>query len=641
MIRSATGMTAIGLVLGAVLFVSINSLSDRLFGGAHLDLTDQQLYSLSDGTKAILGKIGESITLKLYYSKHLGEVSPGYAVFAERVEDLLQEYVARSNGKIELQILDPVAFSDIEDQATAAGLQGVPIDENGEQVYFGLVATNSTDDQDTIPFLQSDREKFLEYDLTKLIQALAFPKRKVIGLATALPLDGDMMAQMQGRPTHPVVMMDQLRQTFDIHTLAPNFEKVPDDVDVLMLVQPEKLQPKTEYAIDQWVLNGGHALVFVDPHSEFQATHPSMVSPPGGPVSADFDTVLKGWGVELAKDKVVGDREAARRVNAGTAGHVEAADYLGWLSLTEDDLNHEDPVTGKLSQINVASAGALSPIKDAKTKFEPLLRTSANSELIDAAKFGGQVPDVLGLLRDFKSTNTRYTIAARVTGPAETAFPDGPPSAVDAQGKPVEGDPKALEAAKAAQIKTAKEPIDVIVVADSDLLDDRFWVSVQDFFGQRVATPQAGNADFVANAVDSLAGSGDLIGLRSRGSATRPFTLVQDVQRTAQDKYQAQEKSLQDKLKETQSKLDEISKGKDQDADKLTPEQVQAVDQFRATIIQTRQQLRQVQLALREEIDWLKFKLVALDVGAMPLLVAAAALVAGLMRLRRRKQRSA
>ena len=636
MIRSASGMTAIGLALAVVLFVSVNSLAGRLFGGAHIDLTDQQLYSLSDGTKSVLAKIDEPITLKLYYSKHLGEVSPGYAVFAGRVQDLLQEYAARAHGKIELKLLDPVPFSDIEDQATAAGLQGVPIDDNGDQVYFGLVGTNSTDDQDTIAFFQSDREKFLELDLTKLIQSLAFPKRKVIGLATALPLDGDMMAQMQGRPTHPQIVMDQLRQTFDVHSMPPNFDKVPDDVDVLMLVQPEKLQPKTEYAIDQWVLGGGHALVFVDPYSEFQASHPSMLAPPGSSTAADFEPVLKAWGVELVKDKVVGDREAARRVNAGGGGHVQAADYLAWLALTGDDLNHDDPVTGKLSSINVATAGALLPIEGAKTNIEPLLQSSAQSELIDVDKVK-QMPDVLGLLRDFKSTDTRYTIAARITGLADTAFPDGPPQALDAQGKPVG---TVDEAAKAAQLKTAKAPINVIVVADSDLLDDRFWAQVQDFFGQRVVTPQAGNADFVANAVDSLAGSGELIGLRSRGSVVRPFTLVEDEQRSAQDKYQAQEKSLQDKLKETQTKLDQIS-GKDADTDKLTPEQIQTVDQFRATIIQTRQQLRQVQLALREEIDSLKFKLVALDVGAMPLLVAIAALIAGLLRLRRRKQRSA
>ena len=588
MICSATGMTAIGLALAAVLFVSVNTLAGRLLGGAHFDLTDQQLYSLSDGTKSVLAKIDEPITLKLYYSKHLGEVSPGYAVFAGRVQDLLQEYAARSHGKIEIKLLDPVPFSDIEDQATAAGLQGVPVEDGDEQVYFGLAGTNSTDDQDTIAFFQIDREKFLELDLTKLIQSLAFPKRKVIGLATALSLDGDMMAQMQGRPTHPQIVMDQLRQTFDVHSMPPNFDKVPDDIDVLMLVQPEKLQPKTEYAVDQWVLGGGHALVFVDPHSEFQTTHPSMLAPPGASTAADFDPVLKAWGVELVKDKVVGDRQAARRVNAGGGGHVQAADYLARLALTDDDFNHDDPVTGKLSSINVATAGALLPVEGAKTKFEPLLQSSMQSELIDVDKVK-QMPDVLGLLRDFKSAGTRYTIAARITGPADTAFPDGPPQALDAQGKPVG---TVDDAAKAAQLKTAKTPINVIVVADSDLLDDRFWAQVQDFFGQRVLTPQAGNADFVANAVDSLAGSGELIGLRSRGSVVRPFTLVEEKQRIAQDKYQAQEKSLQDKLKETQAKLDQIS-GKDADTDKLTPEQVQAVDQFRATIIQTRQQLRQ------------------------------------------------
>jgi ABC-type uncharacterized transport system involved in gliding motility auxiliary subunit len=636
MLRSAAGMTALGLALVAILFVSVNTLTGRLFGGAHLDLTDQQLFSLSDGTKSILTKIDEPITLKLYYSKHLGEVSPGFAVFAERVRELLQEYASRANGKIDLVELDPEPFSDVEDEATEAGLQGVPIDENGEQVYFGLVAANSTDDTDTIAFFQSDREKFLEYDLTKLIQSLAFPKRKVIGLSTGLPLDGDLMAQAQGRPSRPQVIMDQLRQTYDIHTLGTNFDKVPDDIDVLMVVQPEKLQPKTEYAIDQFVLNGGHALVFVDPHSEFQQTHPSPLSPPGSPTWAEFSRVLKSWGVDLVKGKVVGDREAARRVNAGGGGgRLVAADYLPWISLTDDGLAHDDPITGKLGVVNLATAGALMPVEGAKTKIEPLMQSSTQSELIDTEKVRQQ-PDVMGLLRDFKSTDTRYILAARITGPADTAFPDGPPVNLDAQGNPIG---QADEAAKAAQIKTAKTPISVIVVADTDLLDDRFWVSVQDFFGQRVATPQAGNADFVANAVDSLAGSGDLIGLRSRGSAIRPFTLVEEKQRDAQDKYQAEEKSLQDKLKDTQAKLNELKTP--EDVDKLTPDQTKAIEQARQTVIQTRQQLRQVNLALREEIDRLKLELVALDVGAVPLIVALAAVVAWLLRLYRRKPRSA
>jgi ABC-type uncharacterized transport system involved in gliding motility auxiliary subunit len=634
--RSAAITTALGLVLAAILFVSVNLLAGRVLGGAHLDLTDQSLFTLSDGTKTVLGKIDEPIKIKLYYSKRLGQLSPGFAVFADRVRDLLREYAARARGKIDLVELDPEPFSDVEDEATAAGLTGVPIDENGELVYFGLVGSNSTDDQGVIPFFQNDREKFLELDLTKIIQSLAFPTRKVIGIATALPVDGDPMAQLQARPSRPQVVMDQLSQSFDLHQLTENFDKVPDDIDVLMIIQPEKMEPKTEYAIDQWVLNGGHALVFVDPNSEFQTFHPSALIPPNSPNGANFDLMLKAWGVELVKDKVVGDRAAARRVNIGGAAHPQGADYLGWLTLTDADLNHDDPVTAKLGQINVASIGALMPVAGAKTKMEPLLQSSADSELIDAAKVRQQ-PDVLGLLRDFKSTNTRYTLAARVSGPADTAFPDGPPPGEDAQGKPTT---QPSDADKAAQLKTAKTPINLIVVADTDLLDDRFWVSVQQFFGQQVATPQAGNADFVANAVDSLAGSGDLIGLRSRGSAVRPFTLVEEKQKSAQDKYQAEEKTLQDKLKDTESKLAEL-KGKDTDTDTLTPEQQQSVDQFRSTIIQTRQQLRQVQLALRQEIDNLKLELVALDVGAMPLIVAIAAVVAGIVRFRRRKRRAA
>jgi ABC-type uncharacterized transport system involved in gliding motility auxiliary subunit len=624
--RSASGMTGVGLGLAAVLFVSVNVLAGHFLANERFDLTDQKLYSLSDGTKAVLNKIDEPITLKFYYSARLGEELPVYGVYAQRVRELLQEYAARAKGKIILQILDPVPFSETEDQATAAGLQGVPIEEQGEQVYFGLAGTDSTDDQQTIPFFPIDREKFLEYDLTKIVQTLAFPKQKVIGLVTALAIDGDPVAQMQGRPTHPLAVMDQLRQGFEIHDLSTQFDKVPDDVDVLMIVQPEKLPAKTEYAIDQFVLGGGHALVFVDPHSEFQQSHPSMLSPPGGPLAADFDRLLGAWGVELAKGKVVGDRLAARKVNAGGA-RAQAVDYLAWLSLKGDDIAKDDPVTGQLSEINLASAGALSSIAGAKIKFEPLLQSSAQSELIDEAQLA-RLPDVVGLLNDFKSTNTRYTLAARVTGPAETAFPDGPPK-----------DDKPAQLPE--QLKVSKAPISVIVVADSDLLDDRFWVQVQDFMGQRNLIPQANNGDFVQNAVDSLAGTGDLIGLRSRGSSVRPFDVVDRIQRSAEDRYQAQEKELQGKLKETQAKLNEI-RTKDADGkDVLAPEQQQAIEQFRTTIIQTRQQLRQVQLALRQEITRLKAELVALDVGVVPIGVAIAAFVTGLIRLRRRKQRSA
>lgn len=470
------------------------------------------------------------------------------------------------------------------------------------------------------------------------MQKLASPKQKVVGLVTALPVDGDPLAQMQGRQSRPLAIIDQLRQTFEVHNLTVNFDRVPDDVDVLMVVQPEKIPAKTEYAIDQFVLGGGHALVFVDPHSELQQIHPSMLTPPGSPLGAEFDRMLKAWGVELAKDKVVGDQESARHVNAGSSGHPVSVDYIAWLSLKGDDLNKEDPVTGQLGSINVASAGALSSIAGAKIKFEPLMQSSADSELLDESQLI-KLPDPVALLRDFKSTNTRYVIAARVTGSADTAFPDGPPTDEKSDNKD-QGDDK--KAPLPPQLKTAKQPINLIIVADSDLLDDRFWMRPQDFFGQRNLIAEAGNGDFVQNAIDSLSGTGDLINLRSRGSSIRPFTVVEQIQHQAEDRYQAQEKELQDKLKDTESKLAGIKPQQGPDGkDVVTPEEQQTIDQFRATIIQTRQQLRQVQLALRQEIDALKEKLVILDVVAVPLGVAVVALILGYLRIRRRKQRAA
>jgi ABC-type uncharacterized transport system involved in gliding motility auxiliary subunit len=643
-------MTLAGLGLAAVLLISVNALSGKLLGGETLDLTDQHLYTLSDGTKAVLAKIDEPVTLKLFYSKQLGEQVPSFGVYAQRVRELLQAYAARSHGKIELQILDPQPYSEVEDQATAAGLQGVPLDDGGEQVYFGLAGSNSTDDKQTIAFFQPDRERFLEYDLTKLIQQLAFPKKQVIGMVSSLSLDGDPMARMQGQPTQSQVVLDQLRQGYDVQDIGTSFDKVPDSVDLLMIVQPQKLPPKTEYAIDQFVLKGGHALVFADPNAEFAQAHPSMMSPPGGPPSAaDFDRMLHAWGVDLMPGKVVGDRLAARKVNAGSGTRVQAAEYLAWLNLKGDDINHDDPITGQLGQLNFATAGALNPVQGAKTKFEWLVRSSAQSELIDTAKVQG-LPDVLGLLSDFKPTGERYTLAARVTGPAETAFPDGKPAdepkpAADAKpGEAPKPDPNAPKfVADPNQIKSAKEPINVIVVADADMLDDRFWVQVQDFFGQRAATPVANNADFVQNAIDSLAGTGDLIGLRSRGSAVRPFTVVDELQRQAEDSYRAKEKELQDKLRETQGKLAELrtTKGPDGKDVPLTAEQQQSINDLSATIIQTRSQLRQVQLALRQDIDRLKNRLVGFDIVLVPVVMAFLALIIGLVRGQRRKRRSA
>ena len=270
---SRRSIAIIGLVSAAILFVAINVIANRTLGTTRIDLTQNKLYTLSPGTRATLSKLDEPIVLRFYYSKKLGNEIPSYGVYAQRVRELLEEYSAAANGKIQLQELDPQPFSAVEDRAVAFGLQGVPLDQGGEQIYFGLAATNSTDDLQIIPFFQPEREPFLEYDLTKLIHSLAFPKKPVIGLITDLPLEGDMMAAMQGQPMIPYAVIDQIKPLYEIKDLSTEIDSVPSDVDVLMIAHPQHLSDKTLYAIDQYVLGGGKALVFVDPNSETQQMH--------------------------------------------------------------------------------------------------------------------------------------------------------------------------------------------------------------------------------------------------------------------------------------------------------------------------------------------------------------------------------
>ncbi|HYZ39569.1 MAG TPA: Gldg family protein [Stellaceae bacterium] len=635
------------LICIALMLVSVNIIAARFFLW-RLDLTGDHLYTLSRGTLTTLAKIDEPVTLRFYFSNRLGDEVPSYGVYAQRVRELLDQYVAAAHGKIRLEVYNPLPFSDVEDRAVAYGLQGVPLDAGGEQVYFGLAATNSTDDQQVIAFFQPERERFLEYDLTKLVHSLAFPKKTDVGLISSLPLEGDMMAMMRGRPAEPMAIMEQLQQLDTVKPLAASIDAVPPDIDVLMLVHPQNLSDKTLFAIDQFVLKGGKALVFVDPYSEFQAAHSSQFHQPGSPSSSNLEQLFKAWGFEMPASVVAGDRRDAQRVAIpGPRGASRPMDYVAWLNLKTGNLNRQDMITADLSHINMASSGIIEPVEGAKTKIEPLITTSPDSMKISAEKLAG-LPDVEGLLADFKPDNKRYILAAHVTGMVDSTFPDGPPKPPEAANP--EAKEGAKQPAKPAETPSASEPealkqsaqpINIVVVADTDLLDDKFWLQKQDFFGQRVMIPTANNGDFVANAIEVLAGGEDLIGLRTRGTSARPFEVVEQIQSEAQARYSAEERSLQAKLKDTQAKLASLT-GKDQSnaPTTLSAEQTKAIGEFRADMLQTRRQLRDVQAALRSNIGRLKAGLEFFDIALIPIIVAAVAIILGVVRLRRRSRRT-
>ncbi|MCY3955430.1 MAG: Gldg family protein [Nitrospira sp.] len=638
-------LTGSGLAIAVVLFFTVNVLSHVAFRSARIDLTEQRLYTLSEGSKNIMQGLDEPVTLRFYLSKKLVVELAGIRGYTSRVLELLQEYEQAAGGNLVLHVIDPEPFSEEEDRAVGYGLQGVPIDQGNAQFYFGLVGTNATDDRELIPFFQQSREEFLEYDLTKLVYRLANPKQKVVGLLSTLPLDGgpQMPFSQAAGGGQPWMIMDSIREVMEVKVLDKAVNDVPEDLDVLMVVHPKRLGETTLYAIDQFVLRGGRTVVFVDPHSEADRVLPNAQNPMGmqGPRSSDLDRVFDAWGIELVEERVVADLPLAKRVNFQKQDRMAVADYPVWIDLTPRQLNAEDVVTAKLPNLTMASAGLLRKKEDSATEWTPLVQTDDQAMQIDAARLQF-MPDVEGILRDYQPGNETLVLAARLTGKVKTAFPDGRPPAEETD------EPKEPETAKndkqteqRSHVAESAEPINVIVVADTDMLQDRFWVQSQNFLGQRIGIPTAANNDFVTNALDNLTGSHDLISVRNRGNFARPFTLVRAIQQEAEARYRQKEQALQQRLKDTERKIQDLQRRKeDQTTIILSPEQQAALEGFRQDLVATRKALRNVQHELQKNIDSLEALVKFLNIGLMPLVIAVGSVVLGAWNMRRRQRSS-
>jgi ABC-type uncharacterized transport system involved in gliding motility auxiliary subunit len=630
-------------LIALALFIGVNIIANETLWGWRLDLTAENLFTLSPGTRNILANIKEPITLRLYFSARQFAGIPQYQNHGRRVRDLLEEYEAKSAGKIHLQVIEPEPFSEAEDQAVAFGIQRLPISSAGEMAYLGLAGTNSTDDEETIPFLAPEREHALEYDITKLVYSLANPTRRTIGVVSSLPVFGFGPASFPGAGGgQPWMIASLLRELYEVRDLGVDFDRIDDQISTLVVIHPKELPDTAQFAIDQFVLRGGKALVFVDPLAEEDQSQASPGMPmavPGG--GSDLPKLFNAWGIELIAGKVVADPETAIRVRANLPNGAGARDveYLPWLDLGAAYLNRDEFVTNELERVNVGSAGALKKADKSTIEFTPLISTSGRAGTLDPLRvqFGR---DPLELLRTFSAPGETYVLAARLHGEVETAFPDGAPKQETAGEEQqtesaAKGSEKAAEEAPA--IKSSQGPINVIVVADTDVLADRFWVNVQNFLGMQLPQVFADNANFVINAVDILGGNDDLIGLRSRGEYARPFTVVQDIQRRAEAQFREQERALEAKLEETENQLRELQTKTESGGELLlSAEQRAAIDQFRAEQVNTRKQLRAVQHNLRSNIERLGTWLKVVNIGAVPLLVVALALGVSLTKARRR-----
>lgn len=640
-------LTGTGLIAAFAIFFAVNIIANQGLRSARVDLTEARLYTLSDGTRNVLKAIPDPITLRFFFSDKLAGAAPQVKQYGMRVRELLERYAALSGGKVRLEVIDPEPFTESEDRAVQAGLQAASL-PGGGQLYFGLVGSNTLDQQQTIPFFQADKEQFLEYDLTKLVYGLSSPKKPTVGILGSLPLEygpGGMMAAMRGQ-AQPYLILDQIRQFFEVKMLdAGKPEEISDKLSVLVLAHPKDLSAQTRYAIDQYVLKGGHLIVFSDPYSETMAAAPNPMTgqpmPPGMDQSSLLPELFRAWGVEVVPDKFVADLALAQRVQTGRPGAVAVVDYVPWLNVPEGHMSHDDVVTAALTNINGASFGAIRQIEGATTTLAPLLTSSDQAMLMDTADIKGE-PDPQALAGKFKPDGKTYVLAARISGPAKTAFPDGPPPADAKQdGKADDGKTDAAAVPAAPQVKDSAKPINVLLVADADMLDDRFWARAQQMFGQSVYVPIAANADFLVNAIDNMSGSGDLISLRSRGRSQRPFEAIEAMRRQADQQFLARQTQLQKQMEDTQKKLADLqSKTQEQSNALLTAEQQAAIDSFRDQLLQTRRELRNVQHELNRGIEQLQLLIKFINIGLMPLLAALVAVGLGIFWRRRRMRRA-
>ncbi len=634
--RTRTRSAAAFLLL-AVIFAAATTCAQNLFQAQRLDLTERRLYTLSPGTRAGLQKLEEPIRLRFFFSRQAAAPYPALRRAARQVRGLLAEMRAQARGKLIVQIIDPAPFSEAEDRALAYGLQALPV-EDGEALFFGLAGSNLVDGLEVIPLFSPAREDALEYDIMRLIQALARPRRPRLGLVTSLPLDtgpAGLPAALEGR-ARPYLAYQELARDFQIRFLEQDFRRVPPDIALLVIVHPKPLSPSTLYAIDQFVMRGGRILAFLDPNSEL-----SRRAGPGGQIlrgshkRSNLRPLLAAWGVDFDSAHVLGDRQLAKPVAASGRPAAALRDYLLWIDLGREEMP-ADIITGGLERITLATAGRLRPrpavLQASGARFQPLLVSSAEAMLFPVERLAeNATPDAL--LAEFTPAGQPYILAARLTGPLASAFPAGPPPDSPAQEKP-EDRPEHLA-------RTAERPAHLIVVGDADLFDDRFWA--QSWPGQNVIVPFADNGRFILNAVDHLLGSEELISLRARPFAARGFERVARLRARARRESRARERGLQEKI----ATLEERARaralpgggragGGPSGAPVLSEEERRAAAGAGRELAEARAQLRAVQAELRREIDqlaaWIRF----LNIGAMPLLVALLALAAAAVRARRR-----
>jgi ABC-type uncharacterized transport system involved in gliding motility auxiliary subunit len=626
----------VGVVAVLIIIVAIN-----LLGGlfkVRSDLTENKLYTLSNGTKKILDKLDTDVVVRFYFSKDNASVPVPLRTYAQEVQDLLDEYQQYSHGKVKVVKLDPKPDSDAEDSANLDGIEGQAVDLT-DKVYLGI-AVSCLDAKTAIPYLSPDRGNLLEYDLSRAISSVANPKKAVIGVMSALPVTGreasPMMMQQRQQPTQPWIFLNELKENYVVRDIPLTTDKIDEDVSVLVVVHPQGIADNAQFAIDQFLLRGGKMVALLDPYSFVQVQTAGAYGGGAG-YDSTLSKLLPAWGIDFSVKKVIADPAFATQVQRGN--DVQSDPTI--LSVTSEGINKEDTLGAAVSDLLMPFAGAFTGKPAEGLKEDVLIKSSNQSGLVDVSLVEAG-PDAIR--KQLKSANTAYPIAIRLSGKFKTAFPSGKPESKGSPSPSPSPTPQVAAspspASKEASLKEGKTDGVVILVGDSDFAFDAIAGHAQQVLNQTVFVPSNGNLNFIQSSVEQLAGDSDLIGIRSRASGNRPFVVVNKLEAAAQQKYQSKIDELEDNLNQARQNLAALQTNKQSDQKMLlSPEQQAEIKKFQENEATLNRELKQVRKNLRQEIDSLQTTVKWVDIAAMPVIVTLAGLMLAYIKRRSRAAR--
>lgn len=650
---SRTLRAIIGAILVLVITLSAISISQNIGKGLKVDITDQQLYTLSDGTRAILGKLNQPITAKLYYAKTAALRGPDQIKFFNNyyqfVLALLEEYVAASNGNVKLEVIDPRPFSEEEAEAMRYGLQKFPITQE-ENFFFGLVVRTEFGVEKVIEFFSPDRQNFIEYDISYLIDTAITREKSRIGVLSSLPVMGDdmtgymaQMMRMQGQqPKGPWTIVEQLRNQYEVNTVPTDVNDI-NDVDILLVIHPKDLPERTQFAIDQYVLKGGRAIVCVDPHSvvdrPVRQQNPMM---PGQSQKSELNKLMRNWGVELPDNAIAGDLNLALAQRMGEDGIV------GVLGLRPElgCFNNDSVVTAELNQVRMIFAGAFREVGESddpnvpslEVKRTPLVMTSNEGNVLKIdSPYELMFMDPGILRKKFSPGVTPVKMGYQLTGKFKTAFPNGISIEVPDPNAPEDADEedKTITKLIKPEITQAEEDCTVVVFSDVDFLSD--GIAYRDsFFGSKMVVGD--NSALLLNAIDDLGGSSALVSIRSRGNFRRPFTVVDAIEKEAEERTAEKMKTIEAAIAGFNAELQKmVSSAKEGDQEVLGNAIIKQRRDLEQNIYDAERQKRVIRMERREGIDGLGRKLQRRNTLMMPTIILIIAVVLGMRRSVRKR----